>query len=53
MMHNNQPPTESNAQKLARFLNIELRIPPERVNKALDLLRENIPQVMRDVPEEQ
>lgn len=53
MMHNKTDFTPSNAQKLATFLNSELKMPPERVNKALDILREAIPQVMWDIPEEQ
>lgn len=44
---------ESNAQRLARFLNEELRFKPERVNKALEVLREALPQIMWDIPEEQ
>jgi hypothetical protein len=40
------------AQKLARFLNEELGFLPDRVNKALDLLRAGLPQVVWDTPDE-
>lgn len=53
MVNNRQTDGQSNAQKLAQFLNVELHFAPERVNKALDILREGIPQAMWDIPEEQ
>jgi hypothetical protein len=53
MIRNRQTEGESNAQKLVKFLNEELRFKPERCNKALDVLREALPQVMWDIPEEQ
>ena len=39
------------AQKLAKYMNDELRFPPTLCNKALDVLREHIQQVAWDIEE--
>lgn len=53
MLYNKQPETFSNAQKLAKFLNEDLNLRPAKVNTMLELLRDQFPEIMWDIPTEQ
>ena len=49
----NKQPVESVAIKTARFFNEEIGLKPSRVNQIMEVLREHVPAVLWDIPEEQ
>lgn len=53
MIYGKQTQGESHAQRLAKILNEDFNLTPQCVNSILDLMREEFPQIMWDLPEEQ